>query len=264
MSSATPTLFSSPIPYSMMHNIQTQGELDSFVIVKAVPHNNITDPRIVEEIQGSYLLYHVVQQNKDGDMCWVWKSVKNPQGLLEGSQWQLDAGENGPTRSFWHYRERTDASEAAKYHSHMRKGRAHIYIGGRIRQEAHLWEMDKPNTILPSTYYYVCSGRDETKEWCFKVPVDLRSFDLRSSASLGQPKQSSITLPKHVLHTFMEAAFAKSESCPITMDPLTKENCAYTACGHLFSHEAIVQCINTSGKCPNCRYNLGPLDICGY
>jgi len=257
MSSATPTLFSSIIPYSMMHDIQTQGELDSFIIVKAAPHNSVTDPRLVEDIQDSYLLYNVVKQNKDGDMCWVWKSVKNPQGLLEGSQWQLDAGENGPTRSFWHYRERTDASEAAKYHSHMRKGRAHIYIGGIIRQEAHVWEMDKPNTILPSTYYYVCSGRDQIKEWCFKVrPLS----DPRSAPA----KQTSITLPKHVLHTFMEAAFAKNESCPITMDPLTKENCAYTACGHLFSHEAIVQCINTSGKCPNCRSNLRPLDICGY
>jgi hypothetical protein len=229
----------------MMH------ELDSFVIVKAVPHAAITDQRMVEDIQSSYLLYHAQKQNKDGDMCWVLKPVKNPQGLLEGSQWQLDDEESAPIQSFLHYREKTNASDAAKYESKMRKGRAHIYIGGIIRHEAYVWDMDKPNKILPSSYYYVCSGQDTSKEWCFKVqPADA--------------KQSSITLPKHVLHTFMEAAFAKSESCPITMDPLTKENCAYTACGHLFSHEAIVQCINTSGKCPNCRSKLGPLDICGY
>jgi hypothetical protein len=229
----------------MMH------DLDSFIIIKATPHHTITDQRVVEDIQDSYLLYHAQKQNKGGEMCWVLNPVKNPQGLIEGSQWQLDGGESVPIQSFCHYREKTNASEAAKYQSHMRKGRAHIYIGGIIRQEAYIWYIDMPNKILPSSYYYVCSGQDTTKEWCFKVQP-------------AAAKQSSITLPKHVLHTFMEAAFAKGESCPITMDPLTKENCAYTACGHLFSHEAIVQCINTSGKCPNCRSKLGPLDICGY
>jgi len=73
-----------------------------------------------------------------------------------------------------------------------------------------------------------------------------------------------IAVPKHVLHAFIECSIEKKTACPITLEPLTKDTVAYTACGHLFQREAIDIAVRGSGKCPTCRAVLGLADICGW
>lgn len=41
------------------------------------------------------------------------------------------------------------------------------------------------------------------------------------------------------------------QTCPICLDVI--ENLAITDCGHIFCVDCIEQCLETSGKCPNCR-----------
>jgi SUMO ligase MMS21 Smc5/6 complex component len=53
----------------------------------------------------------------------------------------------------------------------------------------------------------------------------------------------------------IEVAVSKGDSCPISMNPITKENAAVTSCGHVFDRDSIAQWLASSDRhgCPNCR-----------
>jgi hypothetical protein len=218
-----------------------EGVLDSNIIIRAVPHSGH------ENIGEVYLLFKIRRETVGEGMYWVWEPVGFPQRLVGESRWEIDA-EEGQPHSYWHYRFATHASEASPYHNTMTRGKKHIALKGL--GVVYEWTMDKANTILPGTYYHCCNGKDVSKEWCFKAGYPLVT---------ARP-----SLPVHVLHTFMETAIQKEETCPVSMDTLTRENIAYTKCGHLFTHEAIMQCIAASGTCPNCRGRLEKEDVCGW
>ena len=115
-------------------------------------------------------------------------------------------------------------------------------------QDVYEWSFTKANQILPPAYYHTCAGKDTVAmEWHFKI---------QEPAVVAPPKPKAKPIQKvhnHMIRGFMECAILKKESCPITMDPFTLENIACTPCGHLFTQEAIVECLKRSPTCPTCR-----------
>jgi hypothetical protein len=209
------------------------------IIVKARAHSGIDD------LGDIYLLYRTETVEIGGDHFMVCYPVENPQKLVGNSHWITHA-EDGPMQKVWHYRRASSVSEAATCLDNMKRLKKSIKLEGI--GEVFVWILDKPNTILPGTYYHVCNGLDTAKHWHFNVPCPAKK----------------ITLPKHVLHTFMESSIDKGVECPITMEKLTKDNITYTVCGHLFERGGIDTAVRISGKCPTCRTPLGPADICGW
>ena len=243
------------LPYNMAFSASQAGLLDRYVIIAASPHSDaVGDPDLIRE---TFLLYETRQMTKDDKMYWTWHPVKNPQRLV-GGPWEL--GEEGDVKSYWHYRHATNASEAATYHSWMNRGKKSIYLGGDIRQRVYVWTIDMPNTILPSTYYHCCHGLDTGNEWCFRASASAEA-EAEAEAEPGpEAGPKPMNIPTHVLRSFMDSAIQRGDTCPIILEPFTKEMIAYTSCGHLFDHASIVQCTS----CPNCRARLGPDDIRKY
>jgi hypothetical protein len=58
---------------------------------------------------------------------------------------------------------------------------------------------------------------------------------------------------KRVADTMIEAAMAKGESCPISMEPITKESVCVAPCYHCFDKESIQQWLARNESCPTCR-----------
>lgn len=212
--------------------------LDNHIIIKAKAHNGING------LGDIYLVYKTEQVVLKGEKYLVCEPVWNPQRLVGKSTWVTHA-EEGPKQGVWHHRYATNACEASNYYGEMQKTNKSIMLE-RIG-ETYVWNMESANLILPSTYYHVCHGLDVEKLWHFSAAC-----------------KSNITVPRHVVCGFMEHAIGKGEVCPITMDTLTKETIAYTACGHLFDRQAVSMAIRESGKCPTCRAKLSLEDICGY
>jgi hypothetical protein len=208
------------------------------IIVAAKAHSG------VDGLGDIYLLYRTETVEIGGDHYMVCHSVQNPQKLVGNSQWITHA-EDGPVQKVWHYRNASTVSDAARYLDKMKRLKKSIMLEGI--GEVFVWILDKPNTILPGTYYHVCHGLDTAKYWHFSVSCPTK-----------------IDVPKHVLHTYMESAIEKKTACPITLEPLTKDTVAYTVCGHLFQREAINMAVRGAGKCPTCRAVLGLADICGW
>lgn len=208
------------------------------IIIKAKAHNGINN------LGDIYLVYKTEEIVLKGNAYLVCEPVWNPQRLVGKSTWIMHA-EEGPKNEVWHHRYATDVCEASNYYGFMQKTRQSIILDHL--GEVYVWNMEKANLILPSTYYHVCHGLDVEKRWHFSAA-----------------HKSNITVPRHVVRGFMEHEIGKREACPITMDPLTKQTIAYTVCGHLFDREAISMAIRDSGKCPTCRAKLGLEDICGW
>ena len=219
-------------------NKSKSGRMGGHIIVAAKAHSS------VDNLGEVYLLYRTETIEIGGDHYMVCHSVQNPQKLVGNSQWITHA-EDGPVQKVWQYRNATSMSDAARYLNTMKRLKKSIMLEGI--GEVFVWILDKPNTILPGTYYHVCSGLDTAKYWHFSVSCPTK-----------------IDVPKHVLHTYMESAIEKNTACPITLEPLTKDTVAYTVCGHLFQREAINMAVRGAGKCPTCRAVLGLADICGW
>jgi hypothetical protein len=219
-------------------NKSNSARMGGHIIVKAKEHSGVDD------LGDIYLLYRTETVEIDGDHYMVCYPVQNPQKLVGNSQWITHA-EDGPLQKVWHYRKASIVSDAAKYLDTMKRLKKSIMLEGI--GEVFVWNLDKPNTILPGTYYHVCNGLDTAKFWHFSVT-----------------SPTKIAVPKHVLHTFMESSIDKGVECPITMEKLIKDNIAYTVCGHLFERGGIDTAVRVSGKCPTCRTPLGSADICGW
>ena len=219
-------------------NKSNSARMGGHIIVRAKAHSGVDD------LGDIYLLYRTETIEIDGDNFMVCHPVQNPQRLVGNSQW-ITHDEDGPVQKVWHYRNASSVSDAARYLDTMKRLKKSIMLEGI--GEVFVWFIDKPNTILPGTYYHVSHGMDTAKYWHFSVT-----------------SPTKIAVPKHVLRAFMESSIDKGVECPVTMEKLTKVTIAYTACGHLFEREGIDTVVRGSGKCPTCRATLGLADICGW
>jgi hypothetical protein len=62
-------------------------------------------------------------------------------------------------------------------------------------------------------------------------------------------------IPLHVISELITHAIELQETCPISLEPLTKDNIAVTVCGHRFSGPALTKALETHDRCPVCRHS---------
>jgi hypothetical protein len=151
-------------------------------------------------------------------------------------------------------------SVSSYYSNTMKKTNYYLNIGG---ERVHNYIMGDSTVILPVEFYNVVVGKDNMK-WHFVLPLPAAAASSPvaspSPAAASTPPVASPTapilnaipflIPRHIVSDFIDAAIAKNDTCPITLEPFVKETTCMTSCGHLFNREALSR---VTGPCPTCR-----------
>ena len=142
------------------------GALDAHIIVKGRPHDGI------EGLEGDFfLLYRTTRiqpPNEGGRWAWACDPVWNPQRLVGANRNWMLRGAAGGAQTVRHWRHATNASAAQGFENTMTRTNEAVFLEGL--GEVFLWEMSRPNLILPSTFYHVCHGLDVGAVWHFRAP----------------------------------------------------------------------------------------------
>lgn len=212
-------------------------DLPNYILVQAKMHNRIEEDPITK-----YMLF---QTNHQEDGLWRLDAVRSPQTILSSGQWCFN-GIEGIEETYMHYRHTTIADEPKIFETRMKQTNRYIVVSGI--GNIHVYTVKRPNTVLSKHYYYVCSGRDDVKkEWYVCV---------NHTESVKIPERVRYKIPVHIVRYYIDAAIHNKEDCPITMDPLTKENTVCTPCGHLFNRDALCKAIHSHKNCPTCRSEM--------
>ena len=190
---------------------------------------------------------------------------------LQGCMWKNDAASQEP-RTCRHYRETFGQVD---YYTNMLT-RTSKYLSSERHAIIPVYEMTTPNLVLPDSFYHVYMGNDKRREWHFlgtefpSAPAP-SSFAASPAPAAARPRPSAPPsaprtaaapapasadphqIPRHIFKVFVEAAIAKKETCPITMEEITMENVAMTPCGHLFDKTALQMALRSRNTCPQCR-----------
>jgi hypothetical protein len=183
---------------------------------------------------------------------------------LQGCTWKNDAASQEP-RACHHYRE---TSMKVDYYTNM-VTRTSKYLSSERHAVIPVYEMTTPNLVLPDRFYDVYMGNDRRREWHFlgaefpSAAVAVAAVAVAAvavprpsappSSLSSQPSAEQQQIPRHIFKVFVEAAIAKKETCPITMEEISMENVAMTPCGHLFDKTALQMALRTRNTCPQCR-----------
>jgi hypothetical protein len=168
---------------------------------------------------------------------------------LRGCTWKNDGVPQDP-RTCHHYRE---TFMHVDYYTNM-VTRTSKYLSSERHLAIPVYEMTTPNMVLPDNFYNVYMGNDKYREWHF-LGTEFPSAPAPSSfaASPAPASADPHQIPRHIFKVFVEAAVAKKEACPITMEEITMENVAMTPCGHLFDKTALQMALRSRNTCPQCR-----------
>ena len=174
---------------------------------------------------------------------------------LQGCMWKNDGVPQEP-RACRHHRE---TSMQVDYYTNM-VTRTSKYLSSERHAIIPVYEMTTPNLVLPDRFYDVYMGNDRQREWhflasefpCATVALPAAAISAARPALVSAPAPSQ-QIPRHIFKVFVEAAIAKKETCPITMEEITMENVAMTPCGHLFDKTALQVSLRTRNTCPQCR-----------
>jgi hypothetical protein len=156
-----------------------------------------------------------------------------------------------------------------EYSCDIRRTRDFIRVPGM--GDIYVYGMTHANKVLPSEYYHVCHGADSERRWHFckrDIAIPAIPVALPVAPPVAPPigrvetppvasAPATAKIPQHIFRMFVDAAIEKKEECPITMEPLTRETVAGTACGHLFDRLAITRVLAGSRRCPTCRAECG-------
>jgi hypothetical protein len=182
---------------------------------------------------------------------------------LQGCTWKNDGVPQDP-RTCHHYRE---TFMHVDYYTNM-VTRTSKYLSSERHLAIPVYEMTTPNMVLPDNFYNVYMGNDKYREWHFlgtefpsapapssfaAAPGPAPAAAPRTAAAPGPASADPHQIPRHIFKVFVEAAVAKKETCPITMEEITMENVAITPCGHLFDKTALQMALRTRNTCPQCR-----------
>ena len=218
------------------------SDLPNLVLVQAKMHN------VEEGGHIKYLLFEVTRQphlEKVPDVkIWKWNTINSPRYMLSSGVWHSD-GIQGSSESYFHYRQ-SQLDETKYYENKIKKTNRYISLPGI--GNIHVYMMTKPNTILPSHYYYVCAGSDDIeKKWHIRVAAAVKE-EVRDTHEAMTYK-----IPTHIFRSFVDSSIQNGEECPITMEKITRETVALTQCGHLFQKTAILKALEQYQTCPTCR-----------
>jgi len=173
---------------------------------------------------------------------------------LQGCMWKNDGVPQEP-RACHHHRE---TLMKVDYYANMIT-RTSKYLSSERHAIIPVYEMTTPNMVLPDRFYSVYMGNDRQREWHFlgaEFPSSLSASASPSSLSASPVAPAQEQIPRHIFKVFVEAAIAKKETCPITMEEITMENVGMTPCGHLFDKAALQMALRTRNTCPQCRAPL--------
>ena len=67
------------------------------------------------------------------------------------------------------------------------------------------------------------------------------------------PIVPSISMPQHIVNTYIDTLISRGDTCPISMNPLTREGACLTPCGHVVSRREATRWIRDAHSCPVCR-----------
>lgn len=129
------------------------------------------------------------------------------------------------------------------------------YLDGSRRRVRHPWSVSSPSSSQEFPWgvpYKVC------------VPVHIPVPEPVIKTVYVRSPPEAHKMPRHLIRLVLDAAISKGESCPITMEPLTRESVVMTPCGHLFEREAIEHSLGCKEECPNCRSAVRMGELEGY
>jgi hypothetical protein len=213
------------------------ADLPNHILVQAKMHNRIEGDPITR-----YILF---QANHQEDGLWRLDAVRSPQNILSSGQWHTN-GIEGIEGTYKHYRDTSIADDPKIFETRMKQTNRYIVVSGI--GTIYVYTVTRPNTVLSKHYYYVCFGKDDVKkEWHLCV---------NHTESVKLPEHVSYRIPVHIVRHYIDSAIRNKEDCPITMDPLTKENTVCTPCGHLFNKDALYKAVEVTKKCPTCRSEI--------
>ncbi len=61
------------------------------------------------------------------------------------------------------------------------------------------------------------------------------------------------TMPQHIVNAYIDTLIGRGDTCPISMNPLTREEACLTPCGHAVSRHEATRWIQDANSCPVCR-----------
>ncbi len=60
-------------------------------------------------------------------------------------------------------------------------------------------------------------------------------------------------MPQHIVNAYIDTLIGRGDTCPISMNPLTREAACLTPCGHAVSRHEATRWIQDAHSCPVCR-----------
>jgi hypothetical protein len=238
--------------------------------------------RVTDEVNPKFIIIKtsfVNRNDHDGPPSlkfWKVKVLDNPFLLIRGGETWYEDGTPLDSHKYYIERDATEVRPLGIYSTFVQRTKnymimPHLNYNDRVYE----YTFTYPKNCLPPKYNYVKSEKDIHETYHFKGGVNMCNFrpELHPPAPIttvvpppvappaSQPKQTIVRIPTFVFHAYVTGAIDKQECCPVTLEPLSKENVGCAPCGHLFDKDALKTALQTNGKCPTCRQSAKPDEI---
>jgi hypothetical protein len=229
--------------------------------------------RIREEINPKFIIlktsfvYRTDHNGPPSIKFWKFKVIDNPFLLIRGGELWYENGTSIGPLPYYIERDATEVRPLGIYSSIIKRTAnymifPHLNFSDRVYE----YTFTHPKNCLPPKYTYVLNEKDVNECFHFLGGVNMCKFRQEylpppPTPSLTPSTITIVRIPQFVFRSYVTNAIEKKECCPITLEPLTKENVGCIPCGHLFDKKALEKSLQTSGKCPTCRESAKLNDI---
>ena len=218
-------------------------------------------------VRDKYILVQTHSYKRGGLLFWKFNIIEFPKDTVGTALWKDDGMADIPI----YYNYCRAGSNITQQNTIERKRSYIIFPTGELIYE---YKLSNTCTVLENVVLLVMADEDYTCKWHFKRS-DLRLAAgaaiaherERTAAGLVGSGASSVThqpIPAYIFNRFLDYAIEHKEECPITMEPITRENAAAAPCGHIFASSAIEEHLKNSSTCPTCRAVTKPSMIQKY
>ena len=228
-----------------------QHELPPFFLVKAFDEY---ETRIM--MFQSAVVYRHDHTGPANLKFYKFSTVEYPLTYLDKAIYH-ETGTETAFEQYWIERDKTEARPLSIYKNLIH--RTNAFLRTQEFGDLYLYNFNAPILLLPPHYWQISQAENGgMRNWFVRAGEDWCNFRAPPQPQppprvkvVQEPKVKAI--PTHIFRCFVEAAIAKKEECPITMETLTKESVGAPPCGHLFDKDALKRTLKESGKCPTCR-----------
>lgn len=222
-------------------------------------------------VRDKYLLLQTESYKRGGILFWKFNIIEFPKDTVGTALWKDDGVSDLPV----YYNYCIPGSTRSQQNTIERKRSYIIFPTGELVYE---YKMSNTCTVLESVVLLVMADEDYTCKWHFKkshlrlaaAPAIAHERERAAAGLLPGGSGASAAsgahqpIPAYIFNRFLEYAIEHKEECPITMEPLTRENAAAAPCGHIFVSSAIEEHLKNSATCPTCRAVTRPNMIQHY